>query len=87
VFGRCILAHCGAGGDGAQSAGAEDLDFASAGEQHERGGDDEWGAVVEQSDGAIGEVLAVDRSQIGLIGEGFLELGLLDGGLIVDGTA
>jgi hypothetical protein len=40
---------------------------------------------VEQSDGAIGEVLAVDRSQIGLIGEGFFELCLLDGSLIVDG--
>jgi hypothetical protein len=66
-------------------AGAQDLDFASAGEQHEGGGDDEWRAVVEQGDGAIGEVLAVDRSQIGLIGEGFFELCLLDGGLIVDG--
>jgi hypothetical protein len=85
IFGWCILAECGAGGDGAQSAGAQDFDFASSGEQHERGGDDEWRAVVEQGDGAIGEVLAVDRSQIGLIGEGFFELCLLDGGLIVDG--
>ena len=83
--GRCILADCGAGGEGAQSAGAQDLDFASSGEQHECGGDDEWRAVVEQGDGAIGEVLAVDRSQVGLIGEGFFELCLLDGGLIVDG--
>jgi hypothetical protein len=85
VFGRCMLANCGAGGDGAEMPGAQDLDFASSGEQHEGGGDDEWRAVVEQGDGAIGEVLAVDRSQIGLIGEGFFELCLLDGGLIVDG--
>ena len=74
VFGRCVLADWGAGGNGAEMAGAPDLDFASSGEQHECGGDDEWGAVVEQGDGAIGEVLAVDRSQVGLIGEGFFEL-------------
>jgi hypothetical protein len=41
--------------------------------------------VVEQGDGAIGEVLAVDQSQIGLIDDGVFELCLLDGGLIVDG--
>ena len=68
------MSNCGAGGDGAKIAGAEDLAFASSGEQHEGGGGDEWCAVFEQGDGAIGEVLAVDRSQIGLIGEGFLEL-------------
>jgi hypothetical protein len=74
VFGRCILAECGAGGDGAEIAGPEDLDFASAGEQHERGGDDEWRAVAEQGDGAIGEVLAVDRSQIGFDRRGFFRV-------------
>ena len=30
VFGRCILADVGAGGEGAEMAGAEDLDFASS---------------------------------------------------------
>ena len=29
VFGRCVLADVGAGGEGAEMAGAEDLDFAS----------------------------------------------------------
>jgi hypothetical protein len=47
-------------------AGPEDLDFASSGEQHERGGDDEWRAVVEQGDGAI-EVLAIPIADTGRI--------------------